>query len=358
MDFLQETAVATGVVAAYLTVLFAGSLWLPGRRVRGPVLPGGHREEYHLNGAALFALCAAAAGAGLLLAPEVMAYPARHPAALFVAANAVSLVIAAGLYTAGRRGATEPSGRHPLADFFYGVRLNPRLAGVDLKMFAYRPSLIALFLVNVSWAAVQLVEHGAISDRMAVYQFLFFLYIANYFQFEYGMMYTWDVMSERFGLMLVWGDFVLVPFFYGLPGLTLVDMTAPLTGWEAALSGVVFCLGFWMFRGANEQKHRFRSDGRVRIWGRPARALEGRLLISGFWGIGRKLNYTGELLVYLGWTLLCGTESFLPYTVVVWLLVLFAHRAHRDDRRCRAKYGALWERYCQKARFRMVPFLY
>ncbi|MGK5627835.1 DUF1295 domain-containing protein [Streptomyces sp. URMC 123] len=372
MAFARESATALLVVVGFVAVLFAGSRWLPGRRVRGPVLSDGRREEYRLNGATLFALCAAAAVLCLALAPGIVAYPARHAPALLVAANAVSAVAAAALYVEGRRGTVghghdtagrghDTAGRrprHPAADFFYGVRLNPRLFGVDLKMFAYRPSLIGLFLVNVSWAAVQLIEHGAISERMAAYQVLFFLYIANYFQFEHGMMYTWDVMAERFGLMLVWGDLVLVPFFYGLPGPALVDMARPLTAGEAALSLTLFCLGFWMFRGANEQKHRFKAGGEVRIWGRPARSLDGRLLISGFWGIGRKLNYTGELLVYLSWTLLCGTESLLPYAVVLWLLLLFAHRAHRDDKRCRAKYGELWERYCRTARFRMLPFIY
>jgi hypothetical protein len=40
------------------------------------------------------------------------------------------------------------------------------------------------------------------------------------------------------------------------------------------------------------------------------------------------------------------------------LIVLLTQRAGRDDRRCRAKYGALWERYCAHARFRVFPFVY
>jgi delta14-sterol reductase len=116
--------------------------------------------------------------------------------------------------------------------------------------------------------------------------------------------------------------------------------------------------GFWLFRGANEQKHRFKRDRMARIWGRPAEALEGRLLVSGFWGIGRHLNYTGEICIYLAFTLTAGFSSAIPYILPLWLIGLLAHRAWRDESRCRAKYGDLWRRYSERARFRMVPFLY
>jgi delta14-sterol reductase len=40
------------------------------------------------------------------------------------------------------------------------------------------------------------------------------------------------------------------------------------------------------------------------------------------------------------------------------MVVLLAHRASRDDRRCRAKYGPLWHAYCAHSQFRMFPFVY
>jgi len=51
-------------------------------------------------------------------------------------------------------------------------------------------------------------------------------------------------------------------------------------------------------------------------------------------------------------------QSVVPYLLPLWLMVLFPHRAWRDDQRCRAKYGEQWEAYCRRARFRMIPFLY
>ena len=172
------------------------------------------------------------------------------------------------------------------------------------------------------------------------------------------MVYTWDIVAEKFGGMLVWGDYVLVPFFYSLPGWFLIDSVAPLPA--AAVVGLVmlYIFGFWLFRGANEQKHRFKLDPTSRIWGRPAETLDGRLLVSGFWGIGRHLNYTGEICIYLAFALTTGFDSLVPYILPAWLAGLLVHRAFRDDRRCRDKYGELWTAYTARARFRMIPLIY
>jgi delta14-sterol reductase len=114
----------------------------------------------------------------------------------------------------------------------------------------------------------------------------------------------------------------------------LVDNLEPMPVWEAVALTVLFALGFWLFRGANEQKHRFKEDPTAVISGRPATAIGGTLLVSGFWGIGPKLNYTGELIVYLAFALTTGHRSFVPFILPLWLGALFVHRAWRDEQRC------------------------
>ena len=239
-----------------------------------------------------------------------------------------------------------------------GRDLNPVWLGIDLKFFSYRPSLIALALFNISFAVVQVETYGQLSLAMVLYQIFTFVYIFNYFQFEYGMVHTWDIVSERFGCMLVWGNFVLVPFFYCIAGWFLVHAQATLAPAIAVALVTLFVFGFWLFRGANEQKHRFKQDSRAKIWGKPAETLDGRLLVSGFWGIGRHLNYTGEICVYLAFVLIACLESWIPLLLVAWLVGLLGHRSWRDDRRCRAKYGELWDRYIERARFSMIPFVH
>ncbi|HET7341028.1 MAG TPA: hypothetical protein VFL90_06170, partial [Methylomirabilota bacterium] len=230
--------------------------------------------------------------------------------------------------------------------------------GVDFKVFSYRPSLIGLGLINVAFAFAQWERHGRLAAPLVVYEAFTLLYLANYFQFEQGMLFTWDVLEERFGWALVWGDYVLVPFFYSLPGWYLVDRLTRLSPLAIVGLAALYALGFWLFRGANGQKHRFKLDPAARVWGRPPETLGGRLLVSGFWGVGRKLNYTGELLLYYAWTLPCGFASPVPYLPALWLTVFFPHRARRDDRRCHAKYGPLWDAYCARVRWRMLPFVW
>ena len=346
---------AAAMMLGFVGVLFLGSMLLPGPRVTGPEVEG-QASTYTLNGLALFlmtAIVSCLAQVSGLLSLSVLH---THFAALFVVTNGLAFALSGWLYWQGAQTRNAPPG--VWRGFFFGVELNPVWFGVDLKLFSYRPSLIALALFNASFAVVQYETYGGLTVAMALYQIFTFLYVLNYFQFEYGMTHTWDIVSERLGWMLIWGDYVLVPFFYCLAGWWLVHTPGSLPPIAAAALVLLFAFGFWIFRGANEQKHRFKRDPHVMIWGQPAQSLDGRLLISGFWGIGRHLNYTGEICVYLAFTLTTGFESWVPYLLPAWLAGLLWHRSRRDEHRCRAKYGELWERYTQRVRYSMCPFVY
>ena len=347
---LADILAASAGYVGFVAILFVGSLLLPGPVREGALRPDGTRQRYKLNGLALFVatlvLAAVAQLHGWSLAVILHVLPALALAANVFAFSAAFLLL-------GR----SPQ-RHRLRDYLLGSQRDPTLLGIDLKLFSYRPSLIGLMLINLSTAAAELAERGHLSLAMALYQALFLVYIANYFQFERGMLFTWDITEERFGLMLIWGDYVLVPFFYCLPGLWLLFHPHDLAPTAALGVAALFCAGFWLFRGANQQKHRFRQNPDALIWGRRAETLGGRLLVSGFWGIGRKLNYTGEICIYTAFAMTAGFSSPVPYLVALWLGTLLVHRAWRDDKRCRAKYGTLWEAYCRRVRFRMVPFIY
>lgn len=341
------------LVVGFVGALFAGARVVPGRVVDGRPLADGTRRLYALTGMPLFLL----AHVGLVLAfvpPYPLATLVGRFWQLFVAANVLALVVAVALFVDGRRRA--PGAR--VRDFAMGVELDPTWAGVDLKMFAYQPSLIGLWWLALGFAAAQLARHGELTLRMALYQLFWWVYLVTHYRREAFMLQTWDVIAEKFGLGLVWGDLVLVPFFYSVGGWVLVDDLEPPAPASAAALVVFFALALWLFRGSNDQKHRFKADHTTRIWGRRAEAIDGRLLVSGWWGIGRHLNYTGEVLVYLAIALTTGARSVVPYLLPLWLASLLAHRALRDERRCRAKYGALWDAYCARARFRMVPFVY
>ncbi len=348
-------------LAAGLWLGFVGVLFIARRQIPGPIrlgrpLPDGTRKAYRLNGLPVLILVTIVIAIGQATGLFTLSTVNRLFWPLFVVANIWAVIHTVFLYWVSRRVADRRS--NLLANVWMGVELNPEFWGVDLKMFGYLPSLIGLWVLNLSFAVQQWETLGHLTLRMALYQAFFTVYIFNYFQFEYGMLHTWDVIAEKFGFMLVWGDYVLVPFFYCLCGWYLVGNLDPMSVREAVILTLLFGLGFWLFRGSNGQKHRFKENPSATIWGRPAVAIGGKLLASGFWGIGRKLNYTGELIIYVTFALTTGLRSIVPFILPLWLALLFLHRASRDDKHCREKYGPLWTEYCSRARFRMIPFIY
>ncbi len=60
----------------------------------------------------------------------------------------------------------------------------------------------------------------------------------------------------------------------------------------------------------------------------------------------------------LSWGLICGFDHVLPYFYFAFFLVMISHRAHRDIARCRRKYGADWDRYCEKVPYLLIPGVY
>lgn len=350
----QSLGIATALFGGFVAYLLVATRLVPGPTRLGARLPDGTQLTYPMNGFRIFLLTAALLGLGTGLGVVNLAILHEHFWSLFVVANLFSIAHSVLGYLTG----SERRERGLLAGLWYGTELNPSWLGVDLKVFAYRPSLVGLAILNASFAAMQYQLYGTISTAMCLYQGFTFFYLASSFQYEHGLLSMWDVIEERFGFMLIWGDYVVVPFFYCIPGWYLIHDTTPMPLWAAGGLVCMFVFGFWMFRGANEQKNQFKRDPSALIWGKTPETVGGRLLVSGFWGIGRKLNYSGEILVYLSFTLTTGFGSWVPYVLNAWLISLLTHRAHRDDKRCRTKYGEVWEAYCRRARFKMVPFIY
>ena len=355
---LSQLALAVLGYSGFFFALLLGASALPGRRLLGFAQPDGQRKHYLINGMSLFVLThmlviAATLVLGASLAPLVTTW--FWP--LFAAANLFSIGWSLVLYLRGRAHGAQPSGPGVVGfirDFWMGVELNPTWRGVDLKVFAYQPSLIGLGLLIAAFGYAQYEQLGHLTPQMMLYQGCWWLYLYTHYRDEAGMLSMYDIIAEKFGFMLVWGDLVLVTFFYCTAGWYLLGQTEPMTP-ALLLLAATFILGLWIFRGANKQKHSFKVDPTAKIWGAPPRLLGGRLLVSGWWGLGRKINYTGELTVYFAIAAIAGFSHLGPFLVPLWLLSVLVHRAWRDEQRCSAKYGALWQEYCQVVPVRMLP---
>jgi Delta14-sterol reductase len=359
---LEGLLFAGYLLSVFVLALFIGAIVLPGKIVMGFPQPGGGRKAYKINGMSLWVGTHIAIVSGVIVLDWSLTPLYREFWSLFVMANVFAVAGTLALYVTGRKD-SPPEEREGsslvrlIQDLWYGVELNPTWLGVDMKVFAYQPSLIGLSILNVSFAFVQVETHGTLTPQMIAYLAFWWLYMTTHYYFEAGVLSMWDVIAEKFGFMLVWGDLVLVPFFYCIGGWYLVDMPAISLAYVAGLI-VLHLMGLWIFRGANAQKDQFKRHPEATIWGKPPETLGGRLLISGWWGIGRKINYTGEIMVYFSFALCTGFQSLVPFLLPLWLCVLLPHRAWRDEKRCRQKYGELWDEYTRRAKFRMIPFLY
>ena len=352
---------ALALYGAWLLLQVVLQLWAPGRVQSGVPLADGSRLDYRLNGWVSFwvSLAVPMAGAMIGVIPAAVAFDEFGP--LLTTVNLVAFALALGLHVQGGRAGTTTG--NPIRDYFMGTTLNPRAGALDLKYFCEsRPGLILWVLFNLSLAAAQYQRHGTVTTAMLLVNAFHFLYIADYFFHEEAILTTWDIKHEKFGWMLAWGDLVWVPFTYTIQAYYLVDHLHTLS--PAATAGIVALnlAGYILFRASNIQKHRFRRDPTRPVWGRPPEyirtAVGSLLLTSGWWGIARHLNYLGDLFMALAWCLPTGFEHPLPYFYFVYMVILLVHRERRDHDMCQAKYGADWDAYCQRVRWRILPGVY
>ena len=243
---------ATAMVAGFVVSLFVGSKLVPGRQVE-LVDADGATRAFKLNGLALM-LCT-----GLFVAVSYaldwfsLSLLHEHFVALFIVANVLAFGLSVLLYVRARHTVGVEKGFW--RGFILGGESNPMFFGMDLKFFSYRPSLIGLALLNASFAFVQYETYGHLTLAMMLYQVFTLLYVLNYFQFEYGMVHTWDIVSERFGWMLVWGDYVLVPFFYCIAGWWLVHAQMDVSPIAAIALVLPLCIWFLDVSGCQPAKN-------------------------------------------------------------------------------------------------------
>ena len=254
-----------------------------------------------------------------------------------------------------------------LADVYLGRLENPQWRGglVDAKMFLYLVGAVMLELNVLSFAAHHVLLHRADpSWGVLLYAALFTFFLSEYLFFERVHLYTYDFVAERVGFKLGWGCLVFYPFFYCIGLWSVAARPNPHTPVPLlALDAAVFFLGWALSRGANLQKYRFKTDPDAKLFGILApESLQSngrRVLVNGFWGVSRHVNYLGEILMATALALALGYPSdIVPWLYPLYYLALLIPRQADDDRRCQAKYGALWEEYCRRVPYRIVPKVY
>jgi protein-S-isoprenylcysteine O-methyltransferase Ste14 len=253
-----------------------------------------------------------------------------------------------------------------LADFYLGRLENPRLWGgrVDAKMWLYLVGAIMLELNVLSFATHHYIVYGAqASEGIFLCAGLLTFFLIDYLTFEEVHLYTYDLFAERVGFKLGWGCIAFYPYFYAIPlwstvALAPVHTPIPLL----VVYALIFFTGWGLSRGANLQKYYFKKDPtRVFLGIRPESITDGNktLLVNGFWGLSRHINYLGEIVMATGIVLCTGHPLLLwPWLYPLYYVVLLFPRQVDDDKRCAAKYGTLWKQYLKRVPYRIIPFVY
>ncbi|PKA66860.1 Delta(14)-sterol reductase [Apostasia shenzhenica] len=354
---------SVSILAFYLGYLALAGAILPGKVVPGAVLSDGTRLHYRCNGLLSLFLLVALLGIAINMQLISLTGIADKGTELLSVTFIFSVIVSLLLYITGCKSQERSPSlmAHVTGNFFhdwwFGIQLNPHFLGIDLKFFFVRAGMMGWLFINLS-IFLKSLQIGNVEFSIILYQLFCTLYIIDYFFYEEFMTSTWDIISERLGYMLVFGDLVFIPFTFSIQGWWLLRNKVELPKLVALANCLIFLIGYIVFRGANKQKHVFKKNSRAPIWGKPPKVIGGKLLVSGYWGMSRHCNYLGDLLLALSFSLPCGASSAIPYFYPLYLLILLVWRERRDDARCSEKYKEVWTEYCKHVPWRILPYVY
>jgi delta14-sterol reductase len=256
--------------------------------------------------------------------------------------------------------------KHFLADFWFGRSKNPQFKNgyIDAKMWLYLIGAVMLQLNVLSFTAHHWFTHqGGLNIGFLAGAGMLTWFIWDYLTFERVHLYTYDFIAERVGFKLGFGCLSFYPYFYAVSLWAAVELPNPRHPlWLTVIFCVIFFGGWMISRGANMQKFFFKIAPEKKFLFFKPEAISGgnlSLLASGFWGKSRHINYLGEVLMASGIALSAGY----PAVLFVWLYPLYyagllISRQFDDDKICRAKYGALWDEYVKKVKYRIIPYIF
>ena len=403
-------------VFAYYGLLVALQLLLPGTEVNGIKLATGGRHHYKFNTLTSSLIILSGLGIGTLLqGADFPVWPFiwdKLPQ-IFTTNLVISYAIASWVYV--RSFSVPADGPNPshrelapgghsgnmLYDFFIGRELNPRvdiptslpLIGgqtIDIKVFfELRPGMLGYIILDLAFIVHQYSIYGYISDSIVLIALFQSLYVLDAMYMEPAILTTIDIIMDGFGFMLAFGDVCWLPFVYSLQARYLAVYPVHLGLYGLALVLSVQALGYYIFRASNNEKNRFRtdpSDPKVSHLKYIETKSGSRLLISGWWGRARHINYFGDMIMSLSYSLPTGLAGYIitaftnpetgvttkvaepgpakgfgtifTYFYIVYFAILLIHREARDEEKCRKKYGKDWDRYTSIVKSKIIPGIY
>jgi len=163
--------------------------------------------------------------------------------------------------------------------------------------------MLGWVLLDLAFVARQYKTYGYVTDSILLITIFQSVYVFDALWMEPAILTTMDVTTDGFGFMLAFGDLVWLPFIYSLQTryLSVYPLQLGLNGTLGVI--IVQGVGYFIFRAANNQKNRFRTnpnDPRVSHLRYIETKSGSKLLVTGWWGTARHINYLGDWI--MGWT--------------------------------------------------------
>jgi protein-S-isoprenylcysteine O-methyltransferase Ste14 len=257
------------------------------------------------------------------------------------------------------------TGRPFFADLWFGRSKDVQIKDgfVDAKVWLYLVGAVMLQLNVLSFAAFHLQNVEPINPGFLLGCAMLTWFCFEYLIFERVHLWTYDFIAERVGFKLGFGCLAFYPYFYTVALWFTAGLPNPhIPVWLTVLFGALFLFGWVLTRGSNMQKYLFKTaPGRKFLWIRPHVLTDGNhtLLVNGFWGASRHINYLGETIQAVAIALAVGYFGvWQVWLYPIYYVALFLSRQADDDKVCKAKYGELWDEYTKTVKYRIIPYLY
>ncbi len=257
------------------------------------------------------------------------------------------------------------TGKSFFADLWFGRAKDVQLKDglVDAKLWLYLIGAVMLQLNVLSFAAYHIMNVPNINDGFLLGCAMITWFCFDYLIFEKVHLWTYDFIAERVGFKLGFGCLAFYPYFYSVSLWFTAHLPSPgHPAWLTILFGALFLFGWVFTRGANMQKYFFKTaPDKKFLWIKPEALTDGKLslLTNGYWGASRHINYLGEILQAIAVALASGFFGiWMVWLYPAYYIGLMFSRQADDDKVCMAKYGELWDRYTQKVKYKIIPFIY